>query len=475
MSLSDKHLSDLHDRAQALGVPRFRLLTRERLIDAIEGAERDEDGGDGASRGGDAPAGEGRRSSSGRRRGRRGGRGRSSGGQGQGREAGERGGREEQKDEDTDRDRSRGRGRDRDRESEGDRDADREREPADEAETEDVNGVLDRMPQGYGFLRLSGLEGDEGDVYVSASQIRRCELRPGDEVSGPAREPRRGERHRALVRVDSVNGQEPEGKRVEFEDLTAVAPTRRISLGEGEPLARAVDLLAPLAFGQRVLILAEPRSGRSTLLREVGRTLAAGDAEVRVLLADERPEEVTEWERALPGAEIVAATADQEPSDQVRAAELAMGHAKRRAESGSDVVVIIDSLSRLAMGYRDPARVKRIFGAGRELAEEGSGSLTVIATVLDSDDRGQEVREALETTENAVLRLDAELASEGIAPSLMVAECRVSGEDKLRSGDELKAARELRTELSDMDPADAARTLGERIESTKSNEELLSG
>jgi transcription termination factor Rho len=188
---------------------------------------------------------------------------------------------------------------------------------------------------------------------------------------------------------------------------------------------------------------------------------------VRVLLADERPEEVTEWERALPDAEIVAATADQEPADQVRAAELAMGHAKRRAESGSDVVVIIDSLSRLAMGYRDPARVKRIFGAGRELAEEGSGSLTVIATVLDS--------EALETTENAVLRLDAELASQGVTPPVIVTECRVSGEDQLRSEDELKAVRELRSELAEMDPADAARTLGERIDSTKSNAELLKG
>jgi transcription termination factor Rho len=329
------------------------------------------------------------------------------------------------------------------------------------------------MPQGYGFLRLSELDGDEDDVYVSASQIRRCELRPGDEVSGPAREPRRGERHRALVRVDSVNGQEPEGERVEFEDLTAVAPTRRISLGEGEPLARAVDILAPLAFGQRVLILADPRSGRSALLREVGRTMAAGDAEVRVLLADERPEEVTEWERALPDAEIVAAPADQEPADQVRAAELAMGHAKRRAESGSDVVVIIDSLSRLALGYRDPARVMRIFGAGRELAEEGSGSLTVIATVIDSDDRGKEVREALETTENAQLRLDADLASQGITPSLLITECRVSGEDQLRSEDELKAVRELRAVLAEMAPADAARTLGERIDSTKSNAELL--
>ena len=430
-------------------MPGFRLLPREELIEAIGEAERDDVGPPEDAEADEAPEGEAPRRR-GRRRGRRGGRGRSRGGED-----------------------------DRDREDEAaakepdEDDGDREREDEAEVETEEVAGVLDRMPQGYGFLRLQGLSAHEGDVYVSASQIRRCELRPGDEVTGPARAPRRGERHRALVRVESVNGQEPEGERLQFEDLTAVAPTRRLPLGEGEPLARAVDLLAPLAFGQRVLILAEPRSGRSTLLRSIGRTLSGGDARVRVLLADERPEEVTEWERALPDAEIMAAPADQEPADQVRAAELAMGYAKRRAESGEDVVVIIDSLSRLALGYRDPSRVKRIFGAGRELSDEGSGSLTVIATVLDSDERGQDVRDALETTENSLLRLDAELASQGIVPSLLVAESRVSGEEELRSPEELEAARALRSELAEMDPADAARALGERIESTKSNSELL--
>ncbi len=337
-----------------------------------------------------------------------------------------------------------------------------------------MSGVLDRLPQGYGFLRLHGLEPAEGDVYVSASQIRRCELMPGDEVAGPARSPRRGEHHRALVHVASVNGQEPEGERVTFEDLTPVAPHRRLPLGDSDqPLARAVDLLAPLALGQRVLVLAEPRSGRTTLPRAVGSALSGGEARLRVMLADERPEEVTEWKQALPDAEIVAAPADQEPSDQVRAAELAIGNAKRRAEAGEDVVVIIDSLSRLALGYRDPNRVKRLFGAGRELAEDGSGSLTVIATVLDSDDRGSEVRELLETTENALLRLDASLAAQGIVPSLLVAETRASGEEKLRSPEELEAIRSLRGELDDLDPADAARALGERIAGTGSNAELL--
>ena len=413
--LTDAHLAELHRRAAELEVPRFRQLPRVELIDAIE--QRREGGRpppDAAER--TEPAGPGEREPS---------------------------------------------------EPES-------RERAEEAPTEQVDGVLDRMPQGYGFLRLSGLGAGEGDVYVSASQIRRCELRPGDQVSGPAREPRRGEHHRALVRVESVNGQDPEGERVQFEDLTPVAPHRRLPLGESsDALARAVDLLTPLALGQRVLILAQPRSGRTTLLRSLARALGASGAAVRVLLADERPEEVTEWERSAPDAEIVAAPADQEPIEQVRAADLAIGHAKRRAEAGEDVVVIVDSLSRLALGYRDPGRVKRLFGAGRELAEEGSGSLTVIATVLDSDELGDGVRAALETTENVLLRLDAGLAEAGIVPSLLLSDCRVSGERELRSPEELEAVRSLRAELAELEPAEAARALGERVEGSKTNAELL--
>ena len=314
----------------------------------------------------------------------------------------------------------------------------------------------------------------EGDVYVSASQIRRCELRAGDEVAGPARSPRRGERHRALVRVTAVNGEEPGGGPTKFEELTAVAPTRRLPLGEGsDVLTRSVDLLAPLAFGQRVLVLAEPRSGRTTLLRSIAQSLSATDADVRVLLADERPEEVTAWEKAIPDAEIVAAPADQEPTEQVRAAELAIGQAKRKAESGADVVVILDSLSRLALGYRDPSRVKRLFGSGRDLAEDGTGSLTLIATVLDTDDRGAAVREAIETTENVLIRLDGSLAAKGIVPSLLVAETRVSGEEELRTPDELSAVRELRAELDELTPEDAALALKSRIEDTLSNADLL--
>ena len=316
------------------------------------------------------------------------------------------------------------------------------------------------MPQGYGFLRLTGLHEAEGDVYVSASQIRRCELRPGDEVAGPARAPRRGERHRALVRVESVNGQSPDEERRHFEDLTPVPPHRRMFAPDAEldPVVRAVDLLGPLGFGQRVLVLAQPRSGRTTLLRALAAAIADTEAHLCVVLADERPEEVPQWHGRVPEAEIFAATAEEEPREQVREAELAMGHAKRLAESGGDVVVLIDSLSRLALGYRDPGRVKRMFGVGRELAEEGTGSLTVIATVLEADDGGSDVREALETTENLLLHFDADLAAKGVFPSLVPQDTRASGEEELRDPEELEKVRRLRAELAEMEPEEAARS-----------------
>jgi transcription termination factor Rho len=437
MALRDQHLADLHQRARELGVQRYRMLTRDELIEAIE--ERQ---GDGES---------------------------------------EFAGRDEAVDAGLERSHHEPKA---DVEAEADEDEDGE-DPAEpeeketreqpEAETEPVTGVLDRMPQGYGFLRLSGLHEAEGDVYVSASQIRRCELRPGDEVSGPARAPRRGERHRALVRVESVNGQNPEEERSHFEDLTPAPPHRRVFAPDAQldPLVRTVDLLGPLAFGQRVLILAQPRSGRTTLLRALGSAIAETEAHLCVLLADERPEEVPQWEGALPEAEIFAATADEEPREQVREAELAMGHAKRLAEAGGDVVVLIDSLSRLALGYRDPARVKRMFGVGRELGEEGSGSLTVIATVLEADDRGSEVRDAVETTENLLLRLDDGLAAKGIFPPLVPQESRASGEDQLREPEELEKARRLRAELAEMEPEEAARALADQIAATRNNAELL--
>lgn len=446
MALDEAHISELHGLAAELGVPDYRLLRRSELIDAVReaGGERDVESVERSERAekrrGDELPHERRRS--------------------EGRRGGER--------------RSRERGGAR-RERERERDAERDEE-AEAADAEPVTGVLDILPQRYGFLRLSGLESADGDVYISASQIRRCELRTGDEVSGPAREPRRGERHRALVHVDRVNGAEPsEDGRTDFDDLTPVAPSRRLPIGEaGEPderlLVRAADLLAPLAYGQRVLVDAGPRSGRTTLLRGLAAGIGAAEGpELIVLLVDERPEEATRWRRAFPDARLAIATADMSGSEQAQVAELALARAKRIAESGSDAVLVVDSLSRLAAARGRVDAAKALFGSGRETEEEGAGSLTVIATVLGDD----EVAAAVDTTESARIALDPELAAAGVVPAIDAAGTRVSGESDLRDGDELESARRLRGLLVDLQPKDSAAMLRERIEGSATNAELL--
>jgi transcription termination factor Rho len=428
--LDSKHLAELHVLAAERGVPRYRLLRREELIEALAGE------------GGESPA--------------------------QGAEV-EQAAAEEPEVE------SPGAAEDEVEEPP----AEEKRGGREEAAGEPVAGVLDVVSAGHGFLRLHGLEPDPDDVYISPSQIRRCELRAGDQVEGPARQPRRGERHPALVRVERVNGEEPGAERAAgFDQLTPVTPHRRIPLhlDTDDVLVRAVDLLAPLAFGQRVLVICAPRSGRTTLLRDLVRAIsAAEDAPgVIVLLVDERPEEVTEWKRHAEGVEIAAAPADLDAEDQVRHAELALARAKRRAESGEDVVVIVDSLTRLGVAYRDPIAVKPVFGAGRELEEDGSGSLTMIATVLRDTEEDEGVLEAVETTENATIVLDSELAGAGVFPAIDAGHTGVAAEDQLRDDAEVQAARRLREELREADPRSAAEALAERIRSSASNAELLS-
>ena len=448
--LESKHLAELHELAADAGVPRYRLLRYDELIEELlvrSAAPREDGEEEKEARPERAP----------RRRRRR--RTREPEGEGASQATAERP-REAAGPE---------RGGEEDREEEV---------AAAEEETEPVSGVLDVQPQGHGFVRLGGLEPAEGDVYVSASQIRRCELRAGDEVSGPARRPRRGERHPALIRVDAVNGADPADQRSgTFEALTPIAPRRRLVLepAPGDVLVRAAELLAPPAYGQRVLIRAAPRSGRTTLLRGLVRAIAAapGDQHLVVLLVDERPEEVTEWRRQAPGVEIAAAPADLAAPEQVRHAELALARAKRRAEAGEDVVFVIDSLTRLAVASGDPAAVKPFFGAGRELEEEGAGSLTVIATVLAGTPDGDEVIEAVETTENATIALDHSLAAAGVVPAIDISRSSVAGESGLLEGSELAAIRRLSAELRVLDPTEAAGLLRERIEASASNPELL--
>jgi transcription termination factor Rho len=420
--LADRHLADLHALAAELGVPRFRMLRRFELVREIEARRSEGEAAEiDASEAETPPEGQPTLPPP------------------------------------------------RDRERLADT------EPQ---ETEEVSGILEVTAQRYGFLRLRGLEADPDDVYISASQVRRCELRTGDEVSGPARPPRRGERHRALVHVDRVNGGDPQVEgRFEFERLTPVVPRRRLALDHdrGDILVRAVDLLAPLALGQRVLVEAAPRSGRTTLLRGLARAIAASDrAELTVLLIDERPEEVTAWREVADGAQIASATADLAPVEQVRVAELALERARRRAEAGDDAVLICDSLSRLAVASGDAAQVKHLFGSGRELAEEEAGSVTVIATVVEAAEDDGLAHRAVATTESSLIRLDPELAEAGVVPALRAAECRISNEEEVRPPDELAAVRRLRSLLADLAPVEAAGLLRERIEGSATNEELLS-
>ncbi|MEK6271131.1 MAG: hypothetical protein AABM42_00560 [Actinomycetota bacterium] len=428
--LAELHLAALHELAAELGVPRFRLLRREQLVDEVK-----------ARLGAGAPVKL-----------------------------------EPEPEPESEREPEPEPEPRREAEPEPEPEREPEREPLEEVVTEEVAGALEITPQRYGFLRLRGLESQPDDVYISASQVRRCELRPGDQVSGPARAPRRDERHRALVHVDRVNGGEPLSDRLEFEQLTPILPKRRLALDHdpSDVLTRAVDLLTPLALGQRVLVLSAPRSGRTTLLRGIARAVDAAEGpELIVLLIDERPEEATAWREALPEVEIAAATADLAPAEQVRLAELALERARRRAESGADVVLIVDSLSRLAVASGKAAEVKRLFGSARDLAEEEAGSLTVIATVVAGAEDDGVAERAVVTTESSLIRLDPELAAAGVFPALRVGECRVSNEEELREPEELAAARRLRSLLADLTPVEAASLVRERIESSRTNGELL--
>lgn len=449
MNLESKSLAELHQLAGEADIQGYRSLRREDLIKQLSSA-----GDDAAGRSGGGGEEQGRSSSRSRRRR---GRGRSRrGGSGEDRQG----------------DGARGDGRsDRNGADQGDG------KSGSEPELEEATGILEVLPRGSGLVKAEGLP--EAGIHVSPAQIKRCQLRAGDEVQGPVRPARRGERRPSLVRIEMVNGSPPEDDRAPaFEKLTPVAPHRHIPLKAetDDLLARSVDLLAPLAFGQRVLVEAEPRSGRTSFLRSLARSIAGGSEggpKVTVLLIDERPEEVTAWGREVGGAEIAAAPADLGSHEQVRVAERALAKVKRQAEAGDDVVIIVDSLTRLGSAYGDAGAVKPFFGTGRELEEEGAGSVTVIATALRGAPGDQDVMDAVHTTENATIRLDAGLAAAGIVPSLDVAACAISGQEAVLNENEIDAVRRLRAELKDMESVAAAARLAELIKGSETNEELL--
>ncbi len=443
-----KSLAELHELAGKMKIDGFRKLRREDLVDKLsDGGDSDGDDSDDGDSGDSGGSG-----GSSRPRKRRG-----------------RGGR--------DRSRRDGGG---DRESRGDRTGQgngSDEKGDSEPEMSEVTGVLDVLPRGSGLLKTKG-ESDAG-VYVSPAQIRRCQLRAGDEVSGPVRPARRGERRPSLVRVEKVNGEPPQDERgPTFDGLTPIAPHRHIPLKaeSNDVLARSVDLLAPLAFGQRVLVEAQPRAGRTSFLRSLAKAIAGGTetgTDVTVLLVDERPEEVTAWTREVPDVSVEAAPADLGAHEQIRIAERALAKVKRQAEAGEDVVIIVDSLTRLGNAYGDAGSVKPFFGTGRELEEESAGSVTVIATALWGSPGDQAVMDAVHTTENATIRLDSGLAAAGIKPSLDVSSCALSGQEAVLTESELDALRRLRAELKEMEPIPAAARLVQLINESESNEELL--
>jgi transcription termination factor Rho len=337
--LEQSPLSDLHAIASELGIEGFRLLRREKLIDAILG----ESGGNGA--GGDEESAAEERP---RRRRSRGGRGRKT---------------EDSapaKDADADADKS---------DERDESDSGSESAPADDETAEVRSGVLDILPNGSGFMRPEAFKHSTEDVYVSPAQIRRLELRAGDQIEGPVRAPRRNERHPSLVRVDKVNGSDAEageeGRR-RFDDLTAVFASQKVSPPDG------LDAV-PFGRGSRVAVGGPPGSGITSVLRRVVGALSGGDVEVVVVLAGARPEEVTEWRRDSSGVSVAGGGFDRPVDEQAQAAEMAVERGKRAAEQGRHAAIVIDSLDALP-----PSVARRVFGAAR--ATEEAGTLTVVAS-----------------------------------------------------------------------------------------------
>lgn len=357
------------------------------------------------------------------------------------------------------------------------------------------DGILEILPDGYGFLRVNGYTPGNDDVYVSPSQIRRFNLRTGDAVLGQVRSPKENERYYALLRVAAVNMLDPEKatQRPAFEDLTPIYPNERLHLevGPDEIATRLIDVVAPLGKGQRGLIVAPPKAGKTTVLKKIANSITTNHPEVElmVLLIDERPEEVTDMERSVQG-EVVSSTFDQPPENHVRVADMVLERARRLVEHGKDVVILLDSITRLARAHNlvvppsgrtlsggvDPAalhRPKRFFGAARNL-EEG-GSLTILATALiETGSRMDDViYEEFKGTGNMELHLDRRLAERRIFPAIDIYRSGTRKEELLLSERELEMMWILRKALSSLGTAETTDLLIDRLMNTKSNDELI--
>lgn len=356
-------------------------------------------------------------------------------------------------------------------------------------------GVLEVMPEGYGFLRANGLSAGNGDIYISQSQIRRFDIRPGDKVEGLVRPPKDTERYYGMLKVEKINEVTPEqaGKRPRFENLTAVYPNKQIKLETGKlPIStRMIDLLAPVGFGQRGMIVSPPKAGKTTILKDIAHGVATNypKAHLMAVLIGERPEEVTDISRSVKG-EVLSSNFDEPAEAQTRVAEIGLERAKRLVETGVDVVILLDSITRLGRAYNlalppsgrtlsggfDPIALyppKKFFGAARNF--ETGGSLTIIATALvDTGSRMDDlIYEEFKGTGNMELHLDRSLAERRIFPAIDVSRSGTRNEELLLGEKPLQQVWRLRRMLETLNELERTELLAERLSKTASNEEFL--
>ena len=358
-------------------------------------------------------------------------------------------------------------------------------------------GVLDIMQDGYGFLRSSDYNylSSPDDIYVSQSQIRLFGLKTGDTVLGEVRPPKEGEKYFPLIKVNKINGLSPNvvRDRVAFEHLTPLFPEEKFNIAERQSnvSSRIIDLFTPIGKGQRGMIVAQPKTGKTMLLKDIANGISANHPEVYqiILLIDERPEEVTDMQRNVSG-EVVASTFDKEASEHVRIANLVIEKAKRLVECGHDVVILLDSITRLARAYNtvQPAsgkilsggvdanalhKPKRFFGAARNI--ENGGSLSIIATALtETGSKMDEVIfEEFKGTGNMELQLDRKISNRRIFPAIDLTSSSTRRDDLLLDENTIQRMWVMRKYLADMNPVEAMEFINDRIKSTRSNEEFL--
>ena len=370
-------------------------------------------------------------------------------------------------------------------------------EAEDDPNAEVRTGILDLLPEGYGFLRTSGYLPGDKDVYVSVSQVRRFHLRKGDEIKGSVRSPKESEKYQALLKIHQINGKEPEAAqhRPRFADLTPLYPEDRLTLETAENpkaiTARIIDLIAPIGKGQRGMIVSPPKAGKTTVMKEIANAVRVNNPETHlmVLLVDERPEEVTDMQRSVDG-EVVYSTFDRPSDDHIQVTELTLERAKRLVEMGNDVMILLDGITRLSRAYNlaTPAsgRIlsggvdstalyppKKFFGAARNI--EHGGSLTILATALvETGSRMDEVIfEEFKGTGNWELKLDRKMSEKRIFPAIDIQASGTRKEELLLTPEELQLVWRLRRVLHALEGGGALELLIDKMKATQGNGQFL--